>query len=496
MDKQTQIGELIEANPRHYSRMIAKRPDLAEWVNDNCLVDTDNFAEKIYSALNKKDNRCVHGQIKKFTDISTGYRNCGPAGKCECARLQVSANVRSAKLNQTADQRQQSLELRRSTNLERYGVLNVGQTAAARQRHADYYAAVRKPKRKSLSSYEKLNKKFQRFNIRFLTPESLYTGVSNQVYYEFECQECSNQFRDYIDNGHIPKCRVCNPYKPEYVSGQETAVYEFVAGLVPDAEQSNKKIIAPYELDIVVPSKKLAIEYCGLFWHSEYNQPDPNYHANKLKLCKQQGLRLITIFEDEWTHRRPIVENRLRAILGATSKIYARKCLVNPIAIALAREFTEQHHIQGHSQCRYAYGCFFEGKLVAVMTFGRPRYNRHYEYELIRYASIGTVVGGAGRLLSAFVKQHDPKNIISYCDLRWGTGNLYQRLGFEQVKANGVGYSYTDFVQRYHRSKFTKSSLVKNGADPNLSEHEIMREKKMYRIWDCGVGCYVNKFSA
>ncbi|NDB85961.1 MAG: tandem-95 repeat protein, partial [Alphaproteobacteria bacterium] len=67
----------------------------------------------------------------------------------------------------------------------------------------------------------------------------------------------------------------------------------------PDARQSDKKIIAPYELDIVIPSKKLAIEYCGLFWHSEYNRPDPNYHANKLKLCGQQGYRLITIFEDE-----------------------------------------------------------------------------------------------------------------------------------------------------------------------------------------------------
>jgi len=64
------------------------------------------------------------------------------------------------------------------------------------------------------------------------------------------------------------------------------------------------------------------------------------------------------------------------------------------------------------------------------MTFGKPRYNRKYEYELLRYCSSYTVIGGAEKLFSYFLNTYTPKSIISYCDLSKFTGRVYNRLGF------------------------------------------------------------------
>ncbi len=61
-----------------------------------------------------------------------------------------------------------------------------------------------------------------------------------------------------------------------------------------------KKIIYPYELDIYLPDLNLAIEYNGIYWHSENNNKDRNYHLNKHKLCKNKGIRLIQIYDIEW----------------------------------------------------------------------------------------------------------------------------------------------------------------------------------------------------
>ena len=54
------------------------------------------------------------------------------------------------------------------------------------------------------------------------------------------------------------------------------------------------------------------------------------------------------------------------------------------------------------------------------MTFGKPRFNKNYEWELIRYSSLlnQRVLGGASKLLKRFINDHKPKNIISFPEFR------------------------------------------------------------------------------
>lgn len=93
--------------------------------------------------------------------------------------------------------------------------------------------------------------------------------------------------------------------------------------------ENSKSIISPQELDIYLPDYKLAIEYNGLYWHSEQAGLDKNYHIDKTMTCEEKGIRLIHVFSDDWEFKKEIVKSRLRSILGFNSnRIGARKCTI------------------------------------------------------------------------------------------------------------------------------------------------------------------------
>ena len=114
-------------------------------------------------------------------------------------------------------------------------------------------------------------------------------------------------------------------------------------------------------------------------------------------------------------------------------------------------------------------------------------------YELSRFCNkLNTnVIGGANKLLKHFIKTYHPKEIISYADRRWSKGNLYETLGFELTHVNKPNYSYIINKTRKHRFGFRKEILKKEGFDTiNKTEHQIMLDRNIYRIYDCGTKTY------
>ena len=138
------IISLVETKPKHYSKMIQNSPELLEWVRINSLVQSDNFAEMVYSAVNQLGNVCKNGKIKKFGGVNIGFTGCGRAATCQCTRESVSAAVSEAKNSATAEQKAETNEKRNATNLERYGVINTGQTEFAKAKHREFYDDVTK----------------------------------------------------------------------------------------------------------------------------------------------------------------------------------------------------------------------------------------------------------------------------------------------------------------------------------------------------------------
>jgi hypothetical protein len=282
-------------------------------------------------------------------------------------------------------------------------------------------------------------------------------------------------------------------------SEPEREVVGFIEELGIKVVKSNRKIIYPLELDIFLPEYNIAIEYNGLAWHSEFfGKKDMNYHLKKTKICEEKGIRLIHIFDDEWKNKKDIVKRKLLNLLNKRDKsLFARKCEIKYIPDYIKNDFLNKNHIQGEDRSQVHLGMFHKEELVAVMTFSKPRILMGYKgtqegnYELSRFASSVSVVGGASKLLNFFIKHHSPNKIITFADRRWTSllgESMYDKIGFTKTKVNKPNYWYIiNGRERKHRYGYTKFHIVeKLGGDPNLTEVENMRRMGYDRIWDCG----------
>lgn len=229
-----------------------------------------------------------------------------------------------------------------------------------------------------------------------------------------------------------PKCS-------HHLSRGEDAVFRFLSNLTP-AEQRNRTLLKPKELDIYLPEIKLAVEYCGEFWHSHGDAEDERKnklkHHQKYLDCKAQGIRLITLYETEWKEHNYAVRRLLRNAVGKSrGKLMARKCELRKATTQEARQFYDRYHPQGGAGHGEHYALFWQGKMVACMRFvlgandrGAGAANR--VWTLGRYATRVTVAGAASRLFKAFVQEYNPPVVKSFSDNRFFEGGMYAQLGF------------------------------------------------------------------
>ena len=165
--------------------------------------------------------------------------------------------------------------------------------------------------------------------------------------------------------------------------------------------------------------------------------------------------RPIIITEDRWHAQQDMMKARVLAHLEVFDQVYARNCEIRRIDKITAADFLAANHSYGDSSNRYRYGLFLKrhtghiasegsetwkyppGTLVAVATFSNARKWVKGEqtissYEWIRYASLPglRISGGMGKLLKTFIEEVQPDDIMSYADLEWSEGTVYEQLGF------------------------------------------------------------------
>lgn len=288
-------------------------------------------------------------------------------------------------------------------------------------------------------------------------------------------------------------CPLC--YKE--FSAKELELYEYIKSSYDGwIIQSDRTILEGKELDIVIPDLGLAFEFNGNYWHSD-EHIDKHYHINKTNTTEAFGFRLIHIPEYLWDTKQDLVKAKIMSALNKTPAIAARKCTVK--RISFPKEFLEQNHLQGSgAPTSINYGLFYNNELMSVMTFGKPRFTSVYEYELIRFCTkhITRINGGASKLLKAFEREYQPKNIISYANRMWSSGVVYNTLGFLHTHNTEPGYVYTkknSIVTRYAAQKSKLSSFLKY-YDADLSEYENMLLNNYSRVWDCGNQAWVKRY--
>jgi hypothetical protein len=253
------------------------------------------------------------------------------------------------------------------------------------------------------------------------------------------------------------------------------------------------------EIDIVLPELKLAIECNGTYWHSELNGRDRHFHQSKTALCHANGYQLIHIWDHDWNGKPDLIKSRIKSKLSVNSVVGARKCSIKAVDSKEANLFLNENHIQGTCQASIRLGLYFGTTLVSLMTFGKSRFNKAVEYELLRYtnASNLTVMGGASKLFAHFRKTYMPSSVISYSDVSFNSGALYQILGFEWTHRSPPAYYYTkNYIDLESRVKFQKHKLksMLDEFDANYSEWDNMKLNGYDRIWDCGNDVWLWKF--
>lgn len=309
-----------------------------------------------------------------------------------------------------------------------------------------------------------------------------------------------NGLQDHFDLSINSLRKALNQYDIEIVSPTRSFAEEFLLNRLNESTDKiwrscDRRIIKPYELDLVCDDAKLAVEYCGLYWHSEYTGgKNKSYHLNKLKACKEAGYDLITVFEsDDLTKVLSLIKGKL----GLNRRIFARNCIVIELTSAEAKSFNDANHLHGHHGASYHLGLKYNDELVQVLSMGKARFNNSYEWECVRMTCKSgiSIVGGASKLFDAFKRNKDSQSIITYADRRFGDGKVYENCGFIRTNDSVPNYWYfnrSNPQKLYSRVIFQKHKLKElSGYDESLTEWEIMKASGYDRIWDCGNTKYV-----
>ena len=288
-------------------------------------------------------------------------------------------------------------------------------------------------------------------------------------------------------------CFACGASDPKW----ERELVAYLEGLGVTVQRS-APVLGKQHIDVYVPDRKFGVELHGLRWHTVRTR-SADYHRKKWEVAQAEGLQLVQVFEDEWLEKGAIVRDRLATMLGFGTRVDARKCKVMVLNSAEARLFLEGTHLQGAGIAALYYGLQLAGELVAVASFGKSRTGAmtgamvEGVWEVIRYASKGRVRGGFGKLFAAFLRDVQPTEVVSYCDLRYGTGQLYAATGFTLDSITAPDYWWVPNgkvirVPRYvtQKHKLPTHPVLSKFYAPGKTEAQVCADAGWEKIYGVG----------
>jgi hypothetical protein len=531
------VIETITKSPFGYRKTIAAKGDLVrEYLNKDL-----GFVQGLYHIINNIDDvpKCsVCNNNTVFHNIKKGY---GKVCSSKCASLLGAASQKKKSKEEYIDANQK----RKITNNEKYGVDHILQrkdfkekqentmkslygvkhavhsellmdkiintnnekygvdcffeTDISRKnssdnitkRHSENFFENYFMNNFGVKSWHETEDYFRRY-FRSKDSEYLYDDIEKYLTGK-TLSEISKKLNitDYMINRLILHKKI--DYKPiHFQSSFERCIIKFIENLDPNLEiiLNDRTILDGRELDILIPSKNIAIECHGVYWHSEKFK-DKNYHYKKYFDAKEKGISLIQITDYHYYRNIKGWEDLLKVKLGyIDNKIFARKCIIKEVDNILSKSFIDKNHIQGYTNSQINLGLFYNEELVSIATFSKPRFNKKHDYELIRFCSrSGTIIiGGFSRLLKYFIKNYMNvgSSIISYSNCFWSNGNVYKNFGFTYEGHSGVNYFWTNGKTVISRYKTQKHKLKEIYGDKVFTEKSFMESNGLYRFYDSG----------
>lgn len=206
--------------------------------------------------------------------------------------------------------------------------------------------------------------------------------------------------------------------------------------------------------------------------------------------------KFMIVFQDELLdHRRRIIESMLNHSAFNSKKIHARKCEVREVDSNVASRFMNSNHLSGRINSSIRLGLYHDDILQCLMLCSKSRFDRHHEYEIVRFANkLDTaVVGGLTKLFSEFKKRYDPASVMTYADRRFGQGGkVYEMLGMEQIRSTLPSTWWVKEGQRVNSqdTRVEKIGKLLLNFDSNLPVDLNMERNDWIRIDDLGSNVY------
>jgi hypothetical protein len=291
--------------------------------------------------------------------------------------------------------------------------------------------------------------------------------------------ECPNGHEWPANIGQVSRGTGC-PRCSNHISKPEIQIREMLGDV--EAVFNDRSLIGPKELDIYLPDDNLAIEFNGVYWHTE-DRVGKKYHYDKWRLCKDKGVQLLQIWEDDWAFNREVVENTIKSKLLGRKPIGARKVKVVEIDFYTAADLLSKWHIQGKANGTYYLGLEYDGEVVCVGVWKRQGNGTTMRLE--RFAGSRAVYGGLNKMISYL-----PYNeFVTFADHTISDGRLYEATGWVNDGEINPDYYYLVGGEREHKFNYR---IERFKRDPDLLYEEGMTERQLAelngleRIYDAG----------
>lgn len=461
-----------------------KNGDFWRWVEQNTTDLDTTAAGKIWSVFYEfpKCPICKTKPLAYYNGMlkTCGNLSCVSQSKGAAVSEHIRLNGRSTKQKQfVQDNLDNFLKKSKDTIQQKYGVSNPYNIPhvkeAARSGKILFLETT-----KNIRNLARIKKLEDDFNISITSVDQ-----KESLWINFSCNKCNKtDTKTFYSLVHRLKhaqtvCASCGNFTSGSI--EQANLYSYICQYE-QCEQNNRKEIAPLELDIFIPLKRLAIEYHGIFWHSANSDLiDSKYCFNKYLQCKEKDIKLLQI----WSHwEKEKVKNLINHHLNLDFKIGARKTKFSVISKREAHTLLKTWHLDNSVACENSF-CLKNkmGEVIAVATFGKNRFKKD-EIELLRMAFKPgiTVVGGVSKLIQNSMRTMETKEIITYAKCELG-GDGYLKSGGEFIGYTPPAESWVNLSTGEVKSRLNVQKHKLKNILENFDENKTARENLFSSGW-------------
>ena len=406
----------------------------------------------------------------------------------------IDYKERQKKINNTVQEKynvknvsqlQSSQDKRKQTTLAKYGVEHSSQASSVKAKTRNTilhkygsYSNAPGPKASHQKFLDQRSNEIDTLDLDWLDKDKFRGKWDNgTIYYHFKCHKCGTVFEDDFHNG-LPICRTCNPMSVN-TSKEEKDIVAFIKTFYNGTILENDRtVLKGKELDIYLPDINFAIEYNGTYWHGYRKDTEESISEftkklqEKRLLCKDLGIRLVTIDEADYMERPDVFNRFLQDCIAPRTRVFARNCELREIDTKTAREFCEYYHVNGYRGGYIKYGLYYNNDLLCVAIFGK---HKVYGNECIRlvYKTGYSIIGGWEKIIKHFGKQ-----FLHYVNLKYFSGD----------NKTGCGYRFWIRKRLVSRQQLQRSNIHNycNDIKEGLSDFQNCLLNNGIAIFDLG----------